>query len=120
MRFSAEKNLKKSLTWVVQNVTILKYHEGQLCLFGGVRMFLTSVEKGAKTVVGVKQTLKIIVNGNAKIVAVASDANSKIIEPVKAACAECGVGCEEIATMEKLGKLCGIKVGAATAVVLKS
>ena len=83
-------------------------------------MFLTEVKNGAKTVVGAKQTLKIIVAGEAKIVAVALDANSKVREPLEAACAERGIPCERIATMVELGKACGINVGAATAVILKS
>ena len=83
-------------------------------------MFLTEVKNGANTVVGAKQTLKAIINGRAKIIALADGAADKIKKPVENACAEHDVPCEHIATMAELGKVCGIKVGAATAVILKS
>ena len=83
-------------------------------------MFLTEVKNGANTVVGAKQTLKIITKGRAKFVALADDAADKIKKTVEAACLEHAVPCEHIATMEELGKACGIKVGAATAVILKN
>ncbi len=83
-------------------------------------MFLTEVKNGANTVVGAKQTLKAIVKNKAKLVVLADDAADKIKKTVEAACAEHNVPCEHIATMEELGKICRIKVGAATAVILKS
>ena len=83
-------------------------------------MFLTEVKNGANTVVGAKQTLKIITKGRAKIVALADDAADKVKKPLELACKEHDVPCEHIATMEELGKACRIKVGAAAAVILKS
>ncbi|TDT46024.1 ribosomal L7Ae/L30e/S12e/Gadd45 family protein [Fonticella tunisiensis] len=71
-----------------------------------------------KRVVGAKQSLKAIKSGNAKIVYVADDADPKIINPIVEACQQTGVELVHIETMQRLGALCGIDVGAAAACVV--
>ncbi|MDD4083970.1 MAG: 50S ribosomal protein L7Ae-like protein [Acholeplasmataceae bacterium] len=82
-------------------------------------MSMELLKAGAKHVIGVKQTAKAIEKGTAKIVFVASDAEAGVVEPLLRACAEAGLAYEETATMQELGKACGIHVGAAAAAILK-
>jgi large subunit ribosomal protein L7A len=72
-----------------------------------------------KKVIGVKQTLKSMQNGEGKTVYIAKDAESKVVEPVKISAQLHGVEVITVDTMKELGKLCGIDVGAATALILK-
>lgn len=71
-------------------------------------------------VVGVKQTVKAIKNGDVKTVYLAKDADDKLIQSVKILIDENSLEVVYIATMKELGKLCGIDVGAATAALLNN
>lgn len=71
-------------------------------------------------VVGTKQTLKALEKGEALAVFVARDADAKVTGPVIALCEARGVELHYVESMLELGKLCGIKVKAATAAILKS
>ncbi|MBL4938646.1 ribosomal L7Ae/L30e/S12e/Gadd45 family protein [Clostridium sp. YIM B02515] len=72
-----------------------------------------------KKVVGIKQSLKAINNDEVKSLYVASDADIKLIEPVLKLAQQNSLEINYVKTMKDLGKLCGIDVGAATAVLLK-
>jgi len=72
-----------------------------------------------KKVIGVKQTLKSMQNGQGKIVYIAKDADTKLIEPVEKLAFSVSIQVEYIETMKELGRLCGIEVGAATVLILK-
>jgi large subunit ribosomal protein L7A len=71
-----------------------------------------------KKVVGVKQSLKAIGNGEGKVVYIAKDADNKIIDSVESLVKQFSLELIYVDTMKELGKLCGIDVGAATAVIL--
>lgn len=72
-----------------------------------------------KRIVGAKQSVKAIKSGTAKIVYIADNAEAKVIRPIIEACSEFSVELVHVETMQKLGSLCGIDVGAAAACVLK-
>lgn len=72
-----------------------------------------------KKVVGVKQSAKAIKNGEVKAVYVAEDADAKLIDPVIKLAQDNSLELHYVNTMKDLGKLCGIDVGAAAAVILK-
>ncbi|MCM8712071.1 ribosomal L7Ae/L30e/S12e/Gadd45 family protein [Clostridium sp. SYSU_GA19001] len=72
-----------------------------------------------KKVVGLKQSIKAIKNGEAKTLYAAIDADTKLIEPVVKLAKENSLEIQYVNTMKDLGRLCGIDVGAATAVLLK-
>lgn len=72
-----------------------------------------------KKVVGVKQSAKAIKSGEGRTVYIAKDADSKLVDPVKQLAEGNSLEIVYVNTMKELGKLCGIEVGAATAVVLK-
>jgi large subunit ribosomal protein L7A len=72
-----------------------------------------------KKVVGFKQSIKAIQNGSANAVYLANDAEARLIETIVELCEENSLEVHYVDTMKDLGKLCGIDVGAATAVILK-
>lgn len=82
-------------------------------------MCIELLKTSAKRVIGVKQTVRSIEKGLATMVFVAQDAEESVVLPVTEACTNAGVGCETVPTMQELGKLCGIHVGAASAAILK-
>lgn len=82
-------------------------------------MSVELLKAGAKHVIGVKQTAKAIEKGTAKIVFIAKDADAGVIDPLVMACSEANLKYETVATMQELGKICGIHVGAAAAAILK-
>ena len=83
-------------------------------------MFLADVKNGSPVVVGVKQSQKAIARDQALGVLIALDANDHVTGPVKDLCKAKGIAMETVATMQELGKACGIHVGASIACVLKS
>ena len=64
-------------------------------------------------VVGIKQTKRVIAEGNAAVVYLAKDADPKLTEPLRAMCRLAGVEVRSECTMAELGKSCGIAVGTA-------
>lgn len=82
-------------------------------------MVLDEVSKASKKVVGQKQTLRLLKNGEVEKVIVAENAEKKIKEPVLKECSSRGIQVETAEDMAALGKACGIKVGASVVAILK-
>ena len=80
---------------------------------------LLELEKGKKTV-GRKQSQRAILEGKAEKVFLASDADDRIRQETTNLCSEHGVPLVTVETMERLGKACGIQVGAAVAALLRA
>lgn len=72
-----------------------------------------------KKVVGIKQSVKAIKSGEAKTVYIAKDADVKLTQQVVKLAEEKSLEIVYIETMKELGKLCGIDVGSATAVIVE-
>jgi Ribosomal protein HS6-type (S12/L30/L7a) len=72
-----------------------------------------------KKVIGIKQTSKSLKNGLGKILYVAGDSDEHLINPLVKLAEELSVEIRYVATMKELGRLCGIDVGAAVALILK-
>ncbi|MGY0373533.1 ribosomal L7Ae/L30e/S12e/Gadd45 family protein [Clostridium sp. JNZ J1-5] len=70
-------------------------------------------------VIGLKQTIKSIKNGQGKCLYIAKDADAKLISPVIQLAKERSLQVTYIETMKELGALCGIEVGSAVALVLE-
>ncbi|MCF6463373.1 ribosomal L7Ae/L30e/S12e/Gadd45 family protein [Clostridium sp. Cult1] len=70
-------------------------------------------------VVGTKQVKRALMNGKAKIVYIAKDADSKIRNEIATVCVEKQIPIVYVETMEKLGETCKIDVSAASAALLK-
>ena len=75
--------------------------------------------KDAVIRVGVKQSKKAVEDGEALKAYIAEDADPHLTEPFQALCKEKGVSVEVVMSMEKLGRVAGIDVGAAIVVILK-
>ena len=73
----------------------------------------------AKSVVGIKQSSRAVAEGNAVKAYAACDADPAVTDPFAKLCEEHKVELIYVDSMEELGHACGIKVGAAVAVLLK-
>lgn len=69
-------------------------------------------------VIGLKQTLKHVKNGEGKVLYLAKDADVKLIQPIKDIVSNKSLKIFYVDTMKELGKLCGIDVGASVVLVL--
>jgi large subunit ribosomal protein L7A len=68
--------------------------------------------------VGIKQTMKAIENGETKLVYIAKDADERISGKIIELCKKHNVQVTYVETMKLLGKACNIDVGAAVACTL--
>lgn len=75
--------------------------------------------KDANKAVGVKQTVKAIEKGSAKVVFVAKDAEERVVGKVIELCNKRSIEIKYVDTMKMLGKACNIDVGAAVACTLE-
>lgn len=75
------------------------------------------IKNARRKVVGTKQTLKALENGEVVHIFVARDAEEKIIRPVLTLCESFALEPQYVDTMVQLGKMCGIKVKAAVAAI---
>ncbi|HLR09179.1 MAG TPA: 50S ribosomal protein L7ae-like protein [Bacillota bacterium] len=71
----------------------------------------------SRIVIGLKQTLKAMKNGEASEVIVAKDADSYIIEQVIELADELDIPYQYVDSKRKLGAACGIDVGASTVAI---
>lgn len=82
-------------------------------------MSYDEVKQASYKKVGTKQTLRWVEQGKATRVFVAQDADSKMTSKIVSLCSKSGVPITYVDSMEKLGRACGIEVGAATVAFLK-
>lgn len=73
-----------------------------------------------KKVIGIKQSTKSLENGEGKTLYIAKDARVELVKHVLEVANSVKVETIYVDTMRELGKLCGIDVGAAVALVLKN
>lgn len=71
----------------------------------------------AVLVAGGKQTRKAVLSGNARRVLLAENADPGLTEPLWELCRDRKVPVRWIATMQELGRLCRLSVGAAAAAI---
>ncbi|AIM16663.1 MULTISPECIES: 50S ribosomal protein L7ae-like protein [Neobacillus] len=81
-------------------------------------MSYEKVLQAKKIIIGTKQTVKALREGNVQELIVASDADSKVIAPAVTEAEEHGIPIQYVDSMKKLGKACGIEVGAATVAII--
>ncbi|SDI06690.1 large subunit ribosomal protein L7A [Alteribacillus persepolensis] len=81
-------------------------------------MSYEKVSQADEVLIGTKQTLKALESNSVQEVIVADDAENRVIQRVLLAAEAKGVPIHKVDSMRKLGKVCGIDVGAA-AVALK-
>ncbi|NHM33368.1 50S ribosomal protein L7ae-like protein [Neobacillus terrae] len=82
-------------------------------------MSYEKVLRAKKVSIGTKQTVKALNEGTAKEVIIAEDADPKLTAPVIKIALEKDVPFHYAETMKKLGRACGIKVGAAAVAIIR-
>ena len=75
--------------------------------------------KTARKVAGVRQVTKAIRSGTVRAVLLADNADPYLTEPVQQLAEDGGIPVHWVKTMQELGTLCGISVGAAAAGIVK-
>lgn len=76
-------------------------------------MSYEKVKQAKEKIVGTKKVMKAIESGRLVEVIIASDAESRITDPILALCRERHLPVTTVDSMKKLGRACGIEVGAA-------
>jgi large subunit ribosomal protein L7A len=82
-----------------------------------MRMSYEKVTQATDFIVGTKQTLKALQNNEVAEIVIASDADQRITNKVIALAKEQQIPISIVDSMKKLGKACGIEVGAAAVAI---
>lgn len=82
-------------------------------------MSYEKVSQAHKIIVGTKQSVKALKNNEVKEIIVATDADHRIIEKVIQTAEEKQIPLTNVSSMKKLGKACGIEVGAAAVAIIQ-
>lgn len=82
-------------------------------------MSYEKVEQAKELSIGINQTVKAIEHFQAEEVYIAQDADKRLTQKIALLCKEKGVPVIYVDSMRRLGRACGIDVGAATAAIKK-
>jgi large subunit ribosomal protein L7A len=82
-------------------------------------MSYEKVERAKELAIGINQTTKVLETNLADEVYIAKDAERRLTQKVALLCKEKGVAVIYVDSMRRLGKACGIQVGAAVAAIKK-
>lgn len=82
-------------------------------------MHLLELKEKNKLKVGTKQSARALNEGIAETIFVAKDCEQHVIRSIVDSAKQKNIQIVYVESMKKLGKACGIDVGAATAVILK-
>ncbi|MBO8178398.1 50S ribosomal protein L7ae-like protein [Aeribacillus pallidus] len=82
-------------------------------------MSYEKVAQADNLIVGTKQTVKALKAGNVLEVIIAEDADPKVVNKVIEIAKDMNVPLTKVDSMKKLGKACGIDVGAATVAITR-
>jgi large subunit ribosomal protein L7A len=80
-------------------------------------MSYEKVSQAYNVIVGTKQTIKALKNGEVKEIVVADDADHRVTVKLVQTAKELQVPVTRVDSMKKLGKACGIEVGAAAVAI---
>jgi large subunit ribosomal protein L7A len=83
-------------------------------------MFMSydKVSQAKSIIIGTKQTVKALKRGSVKEVVVAKDADPILTSSVIKLAKDQGIAVSVVESMKKLGKACGIEVGAAAVAIM--
>ncbi|WP_299092129.1 50S ribosomal protein L7ae-like protein [uncultured Metabacillus sp.] len=82
-------------------------------------MSYEKVSQAQKIIVGTKQSVKALQNHEVKEIVIADDADPRIIQKIIQAAEQQKVPLTKVPSMKKLGKACGIEVGAAAVAIIQ-
>lgn len=80
-------------------------------------MSYEKVTQAESIIVGTKQTLKALKNRDVTEVIIAQDADQRVTNQVRTFAKQNGIPVSTVDSTKKLGKVCGIEVGAATVAI---
>ncbi|GIN42153.1 MULTISPECIES: 50S ribosomal protein L7ae-like protein [Heyndrickxia] len=81
-------------------------------------MSYEKVLQAKQVIVGTKQTVKALKTANVDELIIAKDADPVVIEKVVQVANDMNIPINQVDSMKKLGKVCGIEVGAAAVAVI--
>ncbi|WP_066301556.1 50S ribosomal protein L7ae-like protein [Bacillus sp. FJAT-29937] len=81
-------------------------------------MSYEKVLQAKEVIIGTRQTVKALQTGTTKEIIIAKDADAKVIANVASKASEVNVPVHYVDSMKKLGKACGIDVGAAAVAII--
>ncbi|MED3511865.1 50S ribosomal protein L7ae-like protein [Bacillus subtilis] len=81
-------------------------------------MSYDKVSQAKSIIIGTKQTVKALKRGSVKEVVVAKDADPILMSSVVSLAEDQGISVSMVESMKKLGKACGIEVGAAAVAII--
>ncbi|AFI26649.1 MULTISPECIES: 50S ribosomal protein L7ae-like protein [Bacillus] len=81
-------------------------------------MSYDKVSQAKSIIIGTKQTVKALKRGSVKEVVVAKDADPILTSSVVSLAEDQGISVLMVESMKKLGKACGIEVGAAAVAII--
>ncbi|WP_045383186.1 50S ribosomal protein L7ae-like protein [Bacillus spizizenii] len=81
-------------------------------------MSYDKVSQAKSIIIGTKQTVKALKQGSVKEVVVAKDADPILTTSVISLAEDQGISVSMVESMKKLGKACGIEVGAAAVAII--
>ncbi|MCY9374219.1 MULTISPECIES: 50S ribosomal protein L7ae-like protein [Bacillus] len=81
-------------------------------------MSYDKVSQAKSIIIGTKQTVKALKRGSVKEVVVAKDADPLLTSSVVSLAEDQGISVSMVESMKKLGKACGIEVGAAAVAII--
>jgi len=82
-------------------------------------MSYEKVLQAKRIVIGTKQTVKALKEGSVQELVIASDAEPKVTAKVASEALGLNVPIRYVDSMKKLGKACGIEVGASTVAIIR-
>ncbi|HZH58637.1 MAG TPA: 50S ribosomal protein L7ae-like protein [Metabacillus sp.] len=82
-------------------------------------MSYDKVSQANEIIVGTKQSVKALLNNNVKEVVIAEDADERVVQKVVQTAEQQQVPLIKVESMKKLGKACGIEVGAAAVAIIR-
>lgn len=82
-------------------------------------MSYEKVLQANKVIIGTKQTVKALVEGKAREVVIALDVDPKLTAKAVNKARELEIPIHYVDSMKKLGKACGIEVGASTVAIIR-
>ncbi|PMC34172.1 50S ribosomal protein L7ae-like protein [Bacillus sp. UMB0899] len=82
-------------------------------------MSYDKVSQANEIIVGTKQSVKALLNNHVKEIVIAEDADDHVLHKVIQTAVQQQVPLIKVESMKKLGKACGIEVGAAAVAIIR-
>ncbi|WP_026561214.1 50S ribosomal protein L7ae-like protein [Bacillus sp. J37] len=82
-------------------------------------MSYDKVSQANEIIVGTKQSVKALLNNDVKEIVIAEDADERIVQKLVQTAEQKQVPLIKVESMKKLGKACGIEVGAAAVAIIR-